>query len=249
MTYSEKDFRMVQLISGSLRVYYRNIISFTLISALAWTPNLWQLFVQPPWQGETLESGDFELWVLNILMMIAVNAFLAAIIVHASFQDINVFKINWRHSIGRVVYIMPKLLAVMFFHLPIIVCQIFYTLGLLFYALFLAIPSLYLVTRWYIAVSSCVIEDVGPLRSLTRSRDLTKGLRWKIFLLILGFLILRNGFGEIVDNAAIAWGMWGQVVAALLWEGVIGAFEAVSATVIYYRLRVGEEGATVAAFD
>jgi len=42
-------------------------------------------------------------------------------------------------------------------------------------------PGLIVFTMWFVATPACVVERLGPFRSMGRSRQLTKGHRWKIF--------------------------------------------------------------------
>jgi hypothetical protein len=43
------------------------------------------------------------------------------------------------------------------------------------------VPAAFLFVIWAVVVPACVIEGLGPIASMFRSFDLTRGFRWKIF--------------------------------------------------------------------
>src|SRR5262249_17978543 len=53
-----------------------------------------------------------------------------------------------------------------------------------------------LLPVWFMAMPACMIEGLGPLRSLGRGRALTKGHRWKMLVLML--LVIAAGLGLLV---------------------------------------------------
>jgi hypothetical protein len=132
--------------------------------------------------------------------------------------------------------------------------MILFTLGATLGFLLLIVPGVILMVMWYVAVPACVLEKTGPVRSLGRSRELTKGYRWKVFgliLLVYVLSILGNAFGALLANTAA--GMWGAAIAQLIWQGIAAGFGSVLIAVVYYYLRVAKEGVDVdqiaAVFD
>jgi hypothetical protein len=117
--------------------------------------------------------------------------------------------------------------------------------GLVFVALLLVVPAALLM--WAMATPVCVVERLGPFRSLSRSRALTKGHRFRI----LGLLLLTLIFGWIVGailDAILALGPAGSFGAAvtqtinLIWNALWTAFFALVIVVAYHDLRVAKEG-------
>jgi hypothetical protein len=49
---------------------------------------------------------------------------------------------------------------------------------------------------WMVALPACVVEGLGPIKSLGRSANLTKGHRWKI----LGIFLVLNVVGGIMSG-------------------------------------------------
>jgi hypothetical protein len=117
----------------------------------------------------------------------------------------------------------------------------------------LIIPGLILYTMWFVGVPACVVERLGPWTSLRRSRDLTKGYRWKLFALAL-LLLVGNFGGSLIGSGLGA--LAGPIVGLsgqLIWSGIWAAFSAIVITVTYYDLRVIKEGVDIeqitAVFD
>src|SRR5207302_7500833 len=94
-----------------------------------------------------------------------------AVILHAAFQDMR----------GRAVNLGESLSVGLRRFLPIIGASILLSLGAAVGMLLLIVPGLILLTMWYVAIPACVVEELGPARSLGRSSELTRGNRWKIF--------------------------------------------------------------------
>ena len=138
--------------------------------------------------------------------------------------------------------------------LPIIGVAICAAIGVFIGTLLLVIPGLILMTMWYVATPVCVVEQKGPLSSMGRSSELTKGHRWKIFGMIL--LVIIGGVivsAILIGVLALAGSTVLEILGNLLWNGVWGAFYAIFVVVTYHDLRVAKEGVDVheiaAVFD
>ena len=139
---------------------------------------------------------------------------------------------------------------------PIIALAIIIIVALGFAAIVLIFPAVMLAMMWFVATPVCVVEQLGPFRSMGRSRQLTKGHRWKLFGLVLLILIPAVIVGAIVGvtlftlgasgflalNAALTSSL-GKLIG-LLWKAAWGAFLAVVIAMTYHDLRVAKEGLT-----
>ena len=167
-----------------------------------------------------------------------------AIILHAAFQDMR----------RRPVRLVESLNVGLSRFLPLIGIAIVAGFLILLGTILLIIPGLILYTMWFVGVPACVVERLGPWTSLRRSRELTKGYRWKVFALGLLLVVVNLG-GSVVASSLTALagnpivGLTGQ----LIWTGIAAAFSAVVFTVTYYDLRVIKEGVDIdqvaAVFD
>jgi hypothetical protein len=104
-------------------------------------------------------------------------------------------------------------------------------------ALSLQAASLWLTSViWFLAAPVCVLERLGPFRSMERSRMLTKGGRWLILgialLLIVGRSKAKAAFSGGDDIVLVAW-----VIGDSL---LIGFYLAVVLAYYYLRTSLGE---------
>jgi hypothetical protein len=107
----------------------------------------------------------------------------------------------------------------------------------------LVIPGMILLTMWYMSVSVCVVERLGPVASLRRSAELSRGSRWQIFGLIAVFVIGFGIGGGILGGIAGATGSSAAIaVVKFVVQALGGAAGMILATVIYHDLRVSKEG-------
>jgi hypothetical protein len=125
---------------------------------------------------------------------------------------------------------------------PLVGLSICAGLGMIFGFILLIVPGLILLTMWWVAVPACVLDRTGPIRSLERSGDLTRGNRWRIFAVILVIGIVSKVVGAIL-SVPILLGL--PIVAAVLsyiWSTLTTAYHLIATVVAYYELRVAREG-------
>jgi hypothetical protein len=117
----------------------------------------------------------------------------------------------------------------------------------------LLLPGAAALVTLVASVPAAVLEGLGPLDALARSRDLTQGHRWRVFFASLGLaavafmliaLLMTGLRAQRLDAGARIFGISAPVLLVLvLWR----AAEAVMQTVIYARLRVLRGEARAAA--
>lgn len=239
--FSGTEFRIGKVISKSLQVYSENIVLYSLIAAIVAVPSL-VLGANQEVGGDPQTQMIIGLTSFVLIMFLSPLA--VAINLHAAFQSMRGRPVSLGESVAGGLSRFLPLLGVMFL----------FTLGATLGFLLLIIPGIILMTMWYVAVPACVLERTGPVRSLGRSRELTKGYRWKVFgliLLVYVISILGNALAALIAHTAA--GMWGQVLAQLVWQGIAAGFGSVLIAVVYYYLRVAKEGVDVdqiaAVFD
>lgn len=123
-------------------------------------------------------------------------------------------------------------------------------LGLLLCLLFL-FPWIH--CGWVVAIPACTVERLGPIRSLERSWELTKGYRWKILgLMTVAYLIFFVFLFAAVFAYSLLLAFLGLSIDSL--PAVLGfvliltlpvAFINVVYTTLYYDLRSVKEGVAV----
>jgi hypothetical protein len=114
---------------------------------------------------------------------------------------------------------------------------------------FLLVPGFFIEVMLWIVVPVRTIERVGVIATLTRSMDLTRGHRWPLAGLLVVLLLLSMAYDELVYAAVgdpVLAELEGSSRAALfcliLGEAVLGIIAAVSATIVYFELRLIKEG-------
>lgn len=112
----------------------------------------------------------------------------------------------------------------------------------------LIVPGLIVFCSLILSTSVCVVERLGPIDSMKRSAELTKGHRWKIFgLYMLCFLLffvvifLGSFLGVLLAFGSKTVAI---LLVALLFLCVL-SFGSVLVAVVYYDLRAVKDGVTV----
>jgi len=130
--------------------------------------------------------------------------------------------------------------------LPLLGISIIMGFGIGIGVILLIIPGLILSCIWAVTVPACVVEHLGVTASLSRSSELTKGYRWKVFgLLVCIFVIaFALSFGAVfiftlMSNPSLV------VIGAGIVAIIPAAFQNVMIATIYYDLRAVKEGVTV----
>ena len=120
--------------------------------------------------------------------------------------------------------------------------------NLIFYAglVLLIVPGLIVATRWYVALSVCIVEKRGVIDSFKRSAALTKGHRWKFF----GILLVVT-FGGAVLLAGVQFLMLRlyQPIASVLIHYVLQllvlSFGTIVGTTAFWTIRTAKEGPAI----
>ena len=123
-------------------------------------------------------------------------------------------------------------------------------------AIFLIIPGIYLACRLAVSVPAAIVEKESPVASMQRSMDLTQGHAWQMFLLLLlvGVIswvvaailqapVMFFAFTAAVAKHQVSFGVSAySYVADYVAQVVVGPIGTISASLMYYNLRVKKEG-------
>ena len=111
----------------------------------------------------------------------------------------------------------------------------------------LIVPGVVVFCVYSVAIPACMIEGLGPLKSMSRSAFLTRGNRWRVFGILcelyVGGLVIDRLVSFILERIA---GDIAALAISLTFDIVVGAFSAVALGVLYARLRVAREGVDIA---
>ncbi|MBZ5667085.1 MAG: hypothetical protein LAO30_21090 [Acidobacteriia bacterium] len=115
------------------------------------------------------------------------------------------------------------------------------------------ISAMVVWVRYALAIACCVVEDLGVVKSIKRSAVLSKGSRFRIFLIYLVFVILAALLGAAFSGLALGVGTLIPVVtvrlimvylASFIAGTLTGPLATIGIALVYYDERVRKE-----AFD
>jgi hypothetical protein len=150
---------------------------------------------------------------------------------------------GWRSSLRFALRRLPAVVAVS------ILSTIFIALG----TIACIVPGVYLWGAFFVAVPALLVEGIGPMRALRRSRELVRGRWWGTFgVALLGYvlvfivggtlsgLVLGLAFASPAQNTATGFvlNVAATTISSMLTTPAVAAF----AIVLYIDLRVRKEG-------
>lgn len=121
------------------------------------------------------------------------------------------------------------------------------------FVLIVVVSAMVVWVRYALAIACCVVEDLGVIKSIKRSAALSKGSRFRIFLIYIVFVILSALLGAAVGAVVGAAGsllpsVTARLIVIYIASFVIGTLTSPLATIglalVYYDERVRKE-----AFD
>jgi MFS family permease len=236
------EFRLGHVFSQAWTVFSRNFFTFTLVTLIAGLPALLMPTIPQPAPGSapTIPDNIGTIAALS-LIVIVLKTLSQAVVLYGAFQVMRGRRVDLAES--------ARIGLRRFF--PLIVVAIVVPLVAGFAAILLIFPMIMLYMMWLVATPVCVVEQLGPFASTARSRQLTKGHRWKLFGMILLLLIPALIIGAIIGVVAVAvtggfltfmtTTTVGQIVN-LVWGAIWSAFLAILIVVTYHDLRVAKEG-------
>ena len=231
--FAEGDFRVGGVVSRSLAVLSRHFLAFFIVSLIAYAPILMEAGNQTVDPADLAQALSMLGWAfLSLILLITFTTLGQTAIVHAAFQDVR----------RRPVRLAESLNTALRRFLPVLGLALVGGLLTLLGVLLLIVPGFILYTMWFVGLPVCVVERRGPWKSLRRSRELTKGHRWKLLgltllLIIPSFASLAIGFGLTAVASPIA-----GLIGKFIWSAIWAAFAATVVAVTYHDLRVAKEG-------
>ena len=229
---AEGDFRVGRVFTQTFSVLSRNLLPFCIVTVIAALPYYFLLGADGrPASGMT--AGRAGLAILWFILAILLNALSQAVILYAAFEDMRGRPVNMVESLrigfGRILPVLGTAIVV----------GVLTMLG----GIALVIPAFIVMTMMFVAIPACVVERIGPVKSVGRSAALTKGYRWRVFGLWISFMTVLGivqsvslGIGSAIGGVFVA-----QLIL-LLWNAIYIAFSATLVVVTYRDLRVAKEG-------
>jgi hypothetical protein len=245
--FAEGDFRVGRILSRTSSVLSRNFLPFFIVTAIANLPGALLIKVSTDAAATASPEAAFAnvgMIFVGLILTLVLNVLCQAVVLYGAFQDMR----------GRPVNLVESLQVGLRRFFPIIGLALLMYFLIMLGTMLLIVPGLILLTMWFVATPVCVVESLGPIKSMRRSSQLSKGHRWKIFGLILLVAVLGSVIigGINISLEALA-GPILSLIGGLLLNGVWGAFNAIAVVVTYHDLRVAKEGTNIeqiaAVFD
>jgi hypothetical protein len=228
--FTERDFNIGHVFNRTAAIFWRNLLPFGLVSLVANLPNI------PLFMPKSTASSDINIWAaVAVFVAMVLNVFSQAVIVHAAFDDMR----------GRPINMMESLKTGLRRFFPVLVIAICVPILAGLAAIALVFPGFMVMTMLFVSAPVCVVERLGPFKSMGRSSRLTKGNRWKIFGLWFATFIVQAMVQSTLTGVPHAAGGSGSLLNTpllVIWGAIYGAFSAVLAVVTYNDLRVAKEG-------
>jgi hypothetical protein len=251
--------RLRDIFGKSFRLYGRHFVDFSFLAAIAISP----FYVMVLATGPTGLASPA--WAVMGISMILVSPLLAnGAITYGVVQDLHGRPADMLETLGALA---PRLL-------PMISVAISLTLLVALGALLAAIlltavrgvlpmsdaalggwmllpPTAVVLCIFFVAAPMCVAERAGFVKSLWRSRLLTKGHRWQIFGTLIVILVpdivvsaaarmvalsMRGYTGRLIADNVV------QIAVSWIVETIFIAFLSVVTAVFYYKLRAAKDG-------
>jgi hypothetical protein len=231
------DFRVGDVLSRAWNIFTGNILFFLGITSLIYLAIFIAVGAFIALFFFAGASGDMG-WLIGIGIFLAVILFLSlntigeAVLLFGAFQRL-------RGQPLRVGDALQRAFARFF---PLVGLGILWSLAIMIGMMLLFVPGVILLCMWAVVVPACIVEGLGPTASLSRSANLTKGYRWKIFGLLVLLTVINAVGSKIVEVILGLVGDWLSSVGSLIWFVAWTAYWNCVLIMAYHDLRVAKEG-------
>jgi hypothetical protein len=249
MTSSLKPLTLGELLDRTFQLYRQHFLLFVGIMVL---PHLLLLAVQ---LTGVLSGARGELSLLTVMWSFV--TLVTALFVGTAGQAATIVAVSQLH-LGRPMTISGAYAG--FRHRIVTLVLVVIGVGLLvgLGTLLFIIPGILLALRWSLSVPVAVLEDLSVGAAMTRSAELTRGDRGRVFLIYcLYFILLLVGssiwqiptigatFAAARDGAPPPiWALVVQQIGGFFTESLVGPLLTIAISLLYYDERVRKE-----AFD
>lgn len=179
-------------------------------------PSLGMLLAMPTLANPQLFEGLGALTIVllsvgGFILSLAIAALTQAVLTRATLAQADGRKASFGESIAAS---MPVIV-------PLILLVILMGLGLLVGFMLLFVPGVILYCIWAVASPALVAERTGVTGALGRSRDLTRGHRWKVFGALLLLMVIYWVVSMAAGAAGLAAGAAGEASSANFTAGFL----------------------------
>ena len=236
-----------ELLDRTFFLYRKHFIVFVAIVAIpSLIPLMFRLTVLGVQSSNTLGVTLILTLLSAVIYLLTISAAQAATIVAVS-----------EVHLGRPARIGAAFLRAKECLVEIVLIAILMGIGIVLGAIALIIPGILVALAWSLAIPVAVIEHQGPLDATARSWELTRGNRFRIFVVlflvtmlsyIVTIVLQAPVFVAIIalrpQNASMlpAWINAYSVIASFLSTSLVVPISTIAISLIYYDQRVRKEG-------
>lgn len=239
-----------QVIGGTFSVIRRNLVTFGVLAlVLSGVPSAIVAFLQAanvePDAAFSLRPGYFQAVGYSGLVALITGAILQGAIVFGTVQDMN----------GRRPNVAECLATGLRAFLPLIGLSILAGVAVVFGLFLFIVPGIMMACAWCVAAPALVADRTGVFGAFSRSAELTRGNRWRIFALFLLVVVIAVVISAVVgvlasvlsfvapsDPSALARSPL-HIVLNLLSNALTALISSTGGAVLYVELRRLREGA------
>jgi hypothetical protein len=163
--------------------------------------------------------------LFGIFAVIVVSVVLQAAYVQVAIADLN----------GRPLSVGACLESTLSHIGPLVGISVLMGLGLLAGLIAFVVPAFILLTLWSVVAPVRVVERTEVIATFRRSRELTRGSRWRVFGLIVVYIVISAVVQGTLENL-------GGPFVAVVASGLMGMLAAIGTAALYMELRRLKDG-------
>ncbi|MER8403920.1 hypothetical protein NKH16_04065 [Mesorhizobium sp. M1307] len=175
------------------------------------------------------------LTVVGAIGYVVLMAFLEAVLTRAAIEDLSGKRPSMRDRMGTALALLLPAIGIS------LIVNIGFTVGLVL----LIVPGLLWLVLWVVAIPVLIQERLGVFASLGRSRDLSKGSRWRLlglwFPLFVASVAINFASDRVLSSLGITLGFFLDALRGAAEQVVLS----IAAAVSYVELRQVKEGTSV----
>jgi len=225
---------MGDVLVKSWNVLTRHFQTFVLIVGLAQVPTLVaSAFLIPNVTARTGFSLSAWLIFMGVLFLqLFVSALAEASVVFGAFQDLRGKTVSAQESFARGLARF----------LPVVVLSLLMGLAVGFGLILCLVPGVLALAAFRVALPTCVVERLGPIQSISRSVDLTRGHWWPILGVLFALFLVNLAVAAALRAALPLQPALPYTLASWIWTVITTSCGAVFTAILYHDLRAVNEG-------
>ena len=225
------EFRIGDIFGRAFEVLFQHFGVFVVITGCAMLPSalLNYAIITDPTRAP-LYLG------LVVVLQNFLTALCEAMVLHGAFQHLRGLPVTAGETVSRG---MARFV-------PVVVTSFLVTLITTAGLFCCVVPGVIAMATLVAALPACVVERLGPIKSISRSYHLTEGSRGQIFLAFLMFGLVTMVVSVVVQGMFSRLGSTvAYVISTYAWGTLQTSYLAVLVAIVYHDLRVVNEGLDV----